>query len=57
MGIEDAIIAQQTMLRQNVAMAMLKQSADMQKQIAGILAQSVESVPASRLGSSIDMMA
>ncbi len=56
MGIEDAVIAQQAMVQQNIAMAVLKKSADMQQQIANIIAQSV-SVPASSLGGIVNVTA
>jgi len=50
------IAAQQAMARQNVALSVMKQSADMQGQVADILAQSLEVSPSGR-GGSVDFTA
>jgi len=56
--ISAGIAAQQAMLRQNVALSVIKQNANQEKQIANILQQAVEAVPAgSSRGTNVNITA
>ena len=53
-----AIMAQQAILQQAVALSVMKQSADMQQQLASILEQAILDVPVSgSRGANVDMAA
>ncbi len=58
MEISAGIQAQAALTRQTIAMSVLKQAADMEKQLAGILEAAANSVPvSSSRGSSINIQA
>lgn len=53
-----AIMAQQAMLQQAVALSVMKQSADMQQQLASVLEQAILDVPvAEGRGANVDIAA
>jgi len=51
------VAVQQAMIRQELAVSMVRQSANADKAIANMLEQAVDSVPASGRGSSVDISA
>lgn len=52
------IVAQAAMTRQTIALSVLKQAADMEKQLAGILEAAISSVPvSSSRGSALNIQA
>lgn len=56
MTLPPVIAAEAALSRQNVALSMIKQSADVQKQVADILSQATEDVPvSSSRGSSVNI--
>ncbi len=57
MDIPSGIAAEQALLRQAVALSVLKQSAQADKAIANILEQAVQSVPASGRGGIVNISA
>ena len=58
MEISAGIQAQAAMTRQSIAMSVLKQAADMEKQLAGILEAAIASVPVSSVrGSALNLQA
>lgn len=55
---EAALVAQQSILQQNIAMSVIKQANDMQKAMADILMQSAANVPVSASrGTSVNLSA
>lgn len=57
MDIPSGIAAQQAILQQNIALSVIKQSADADKAIANILAEAVQSVPSGSLGGNVNLLA
>ena len=58
MEISAGIQVQAAMTRQSIAMSVLKQAADMEKQLAGILEAAIASVPVSSVrGSALNLQA
>ncbi len=52
-----AIAAQMAMTQQNVALSMIKKSAEMQQQIADVIMEGAQSVPSSSRGGIVNIAA
>jgi hypothetical protein len=57
MDIPPTMAAEMALARQNVAMSVMKQAADMQKQVAAILEQALSAAPPAGRGGSVDVSA
>lgn len=57
MDIPPTMAAEMALARQNVAMSVMKNAADMQKQVAAILEQALSATPPSGRGGSVDVSA
>lgn len=57
MDIPPTMAAEMALARQNVTMSVMKNAADMQKQVAAILEQALTAAPSSGRGGSVDLSA
>lgn len=57
MDVPPTMAAEMALARQNVALSMMKQSADMQKQVASILEQAILPASSSGRGGAVDVSA
>ena len=55
MEIPSQIAAQQALLRQNVALSVIKQAADQQKALVSILDESIRTIAASQRGTNLNI--